>query len=77
MITLRDAAVTAERSMKVAVDFSPRIGIGTVFRRVATAETFMRRSATRASWHLHRGLKSTATIGDRSAVGFIREANWD
>ena len=33
-----DESVTAERSMKVAVDFSPRIREGTAIRRGATAE---------------------------------------
>ena len=89
MIGMLEASVTAERSMKAAVDFSPRIGEGTAFRRVATAEPLgkreefhapcpiIRRSATRASWHIHRGLKSTATVVDRSAVSLIFKANWN
>ena len=36
-----------------------------------------RRFATRALWHVHRGLKSTATVGDRSAVSLLLEANWN
>jgi len=75
-----NAIGTAERSVKVAVDFSPRVWEGTVFRRVATAESpgdgnWRRRYATGASWHVNRGLKSTAILGHRSAVRLILKEN--
>ena len=84
MVGMSDASVSAERAMKVAMDFTPRIREGTALRRGATAEPFQdgpcggfrRRSATRASERIHRGLKSTATVGGRSAVRLISKAHW-
>ena len=66
--------------MKVAVDFSPRMRV----ERFSVAERRLSRSKTAiavvhaslpGAWN--RGLKSTATVGDRSAISLILKANWN
>ena len=82
--TLTDSPMTAERLIKVAVDFnSTDSGANETIvaeRRLngfklGNERDVSRRTATCDPCYVDRGLKSTATIGNRSAVNLTLKAN--